>query len=693
MYTCVGYGLLICGLFLGSHPAIASSANTVHVEDLLEPVEYIDNVTCATPAGATFAQTGASTYSLTGTLTKKSVTLNLKPMTGEWDISAYSYFRIDFVNSGPGLVWIRARLDNKGALDWDNSTPSMAYVLPGERATIGFPFPRARALNDAPPIFDSQYTKPTGFRSHWKAFDPAKVIGCHLQIQSTSDAISLEDIELSAAFPYGAEANPDLIELPYLDRFGQFRALDWEGKLYEADELQLRLKEEARADFAGPDAFNAYGGWLEGPQLEATGNFRLEKYEGRWWLVDPDGRLFFSHGANSVGFGQKTPTKDRKALFEWLPDASDSNYPGVIHKGNVRYHVANLIRTYGKKWQEPARERVHQRMREWGMNTIGAWSDEQLLLDKQTPYTAIVHVGHNYSPLGHGISDPFSEDFKRSLYRGLERVKEKGLADEWCIGVFIDNEIDWKEDFARESLNNEKDRPVRRAVITQLQSKYPDIDSLNLAWGTDYAGWDAVTDPPEAETEAMAEDLSAIRRLIAAKYYQACRDAMREVLPNHLYLGSRMHKWTDEVLEEAISYADVVSLNAYEPLAGSKIPGSVDKPFLISEFHFAAPDRGVPGTGLMSVGDQTQRSRAYLGYVLDGVLDSNVVGTHWFAYADQSAAGRPGENFQIGFVDVTDKPYPEISTASRTLADRMYGYADEADVDRLAEVEVMFGSQ
>ncbi len=64
------------------------------------------------------------------------------------------------------------------------------------------------------------------------------------------------------------------------------------------DELQQRKQEEA-ADLAahpGPDDWDLYGGWKNGPQLTASGRFRVEKIDAHWWLVDPQGRLFWSTG-------------------------------------------------------------------------------------------------------------------------------------------------------------------------------------------------------------------------------------------------------------------------------------------------------------------------------------------------------------------------------------------------------------
>lgn len=685
----------ICVVFAEQYTVDAASAKRASgmitdSEDLLSPAEILSGVVCQAPSNVQYKQIDASKSSLHGELDDGSVTVFLQPETGSWDISNFAYFRVDMINSGKGLVWVQGRLENNGAEDWDRSTSSLAYIMPGERATLGFAFPRSAEKNDAPAIFDSQYSKPNGHRQHWKPFYPEEVVACRLEIRSSSEAFSLEEIQLSLAQPYGADKNAQLLELPYLDRFGQVKQLDWSGKIWRENELRERdaLEREKYGDDS-PASFNQYGGWADGPSYEATGYFRLQRHLGRWWFVDPEGKLFFSNGANSVGFGQRTPVASREDLFSWLPNIQEM--AGTLRKGKVYFTIANLYRTFGDDWEEDAYVRLQRRMRRWGINTVGAWSDAQLSKRASTPYTAIIHVGHQYSPLGVQISDPFSGAFQQALRKGLRKLLKEGQPDPWCLGVFIDNEIYWSQKFIRKAFKNGSSQPARLAALEWLKAKYQTVKMLNNAWGTSYLRWDTLGALPEVETPAFTEDLVAMRGLLAAEYYSTCRRIMREELPNILYLGSRIHKAPDEVMAAAVRYTDVLSLNSYEPLAGAKIPTGIDKPCLISEFHFGAPDRGVPGPGLSPVGDQLQRSRAYLAYMMDGVLDPNVVGAHWFSYADQSAAGRPGENFQVGFVDVTDSPYPEITKASQLLARWMYQVAGENPVDLLESIESVLG--
>ncbi len=684
----------------GAAGAVSGQASATPIEDLLAPVRALTDVTGKGPDGLSFAPGDKDSFRLSGEMPKQGANVILSPTSGSWDVSAYSFVRIDFVNNGPGLVWIRGRLDNKGALDWANSAPSQAFVMPGERATLGFPFQRAKDLNDTPPIFNQQSGKPNGHRDHWKPFDPSKVIACRLVIQSTSSTLALDDFVISLAYPYGAEANADRLELPYLDEFGQVRKVDWPGKLHDEGELKQRHEAElaaARND-QGPRSFNRFGGWANGPQLQATGFFRVEKVDGKWWLIDPEGRLFFSHGANSIGFEQVTPIPGRESLFAWLPAEGDPLFGGAIKNNQMQFMVANLARTFGPSWQEPARDRVHRRLRQWGMNTIGAWSDAGLMADQRTPFTPILHLGGKGSPLGNKVVDPFAKDFKAGVVEGLRRiVPDKD--NPWVLGVFIDNEIYWNEPFVQNAFLRGPEQPARIASVEWLKNKHGTIKKLNSAWGTSYDSWQAIGALPDAEneTEGFKADLSDLKRLISGTYYRLCREAMREALPNHLYLGSRKHKADQEVYEESAKYVDVLSGNSYEPLSGSKVSKAGDMPCMETEFHFGAPDRGVPGVGLWPVGDQIQRSRAYVAYVLSGLKHPNIVGTHWFAFPDQSAAARPvspggssGENYQIGFVDVTDTPYPEITRASRAMSERMYELGTDKSSTLLESLEKLW---
>jgi hypothetical protein len=118
----------------------------------------------------------------------------------------------------------------------------------------------------------------------------------------------------------------------------------------------------------------------------------------------------------------------------------------------------------------------------------------------------------------------------------------------------------------------------------------------------------------------------------------------------------------------------VVSYNRYQrSVADFHFPGE-DRPLMIGEFHFGALDRGMFHTGLVPVESQAARAEAYQDYVADALRHPQFVGTHWFQYQDEPTTGRfyDEENYQIGFVDIADTPYPETIAASRRVGENLY---------------------
>jgi hypothetical protein len=92
---------------------------------------------------------------------------------------------------------------------------------------------------------------------------------------------------------------------------------------------------------------------------------------------------------------------------------------------------------------------------------------------------------------------------------------------------------------------------------------------------------------------------------------------------------------------------------------------------IIGEFHFGVPEHGL-APGLAQTVSQVERAVAYRYYVENAAANPAIIGTHWFQWVDQPATGRnDGENYNIGFVDVTDRPYNELVNATREIFRRL----------------------
>jgi hypothetical protein len=484
---------------------------------------------------------------------------------------------------------------------------------------------------------------------------------------------------------------------PVLDEFGQFRHADWPRKTRSIEDLRARAAEE-EADLAahpGPADRDAWGGWAAGPRLEATGFFRVAKHEGRWWLVDPDGRLFWSHGITGVrAHSATTPLTDRERYFT-LPPAntplgafhgSASNAPRGHYAGRrfatYNFTGANLQRKYGDGWLPAFAAMSHRRLRSWGMNTVANWSQPEVYLERRTPYVVAIHFGAPTIASSQGtwgkFPDPFDPGHAAALAARMAKEKGASAGDPWCLGYFVDNELEWGDgtSLPLAVLRSPAAQPAKRAFADDLRARHGTIEALNAAWGTAHASWDALlgaTGPPDAKRAAA--DLRAFAARLAEAYFRNVREAVRAAAPRQLYLGCRFAGSAPAFAAAAAAHGcDVVSYNLYRrDVADFRLPDGADRPVIVGEFHFGALDRGLFHPGLQKVADQAARGDAYRAYVGGALRNPQIVGTHWFQYGDQATTGRnDGENYQIGFLDVCDTPYPETIAAAREIGAALY---------------------
>ena len=86
--------------------------------------------------------------------------------------------------------------------------------------------------------------------------------------------------------------------------------------------------------------------------------------------------------------------------------------------------------------------------------------------------------------------------------------------------------------------------------------------------------------------------------------------------------------------------------------------------------------------GLRAARDQAHRGELYSAYVRSALQHRLIVGTHWFQYGDQSTTGRgDGENYNIGFIDIADVPYPAMVGAAREMGAQMYTLRSSTELD------------
>lgn len=332
------------------------------------------------------------------------------------------------------------------------------------------------------------------------------------------------------------------------------------------------------------------------------------------------------------------------------------------------------------------------RLQAWGFNSLGNWSDNTLGEAQRMPYTRPLSISGDYATISTGLDwwggmpDPFDPRFAMAAERAIAIAARDRREDPWLIGFYADNELAWaapgtepkaRYALAYSTLRMTTDVPAKRAFLKQLRDKYRNQSGLSKAWGIELGAWELMEDPgfeaplPSAEHPQIEEDLKSFQTLLADTYFKTIADSLKWHAPNHLLLGGRFAIATPEAITACAKYCDVLSFNLYtpEPQTGQNFAAlrELDKPVLVTEFHFGSRDRGPFWGGVSEVYKEEERGPAYAHFLAKALEEPSIVGVHWFQYLDQPATGRllDGENGHLGLVGITDRPWQGFVEAVR----------------------------
>ncbi len=475
---------------------------------------------------------------------------------------------------------------------------------------------------------------------------------------------------------------------PVVDRFGQRIHASWPGKVASEGDLSRAAADEATSSLAAaapPGRWNEFGGWTGGPSFEAGGFFRVDRDDdGRWWLVDPTGRPFWSVGVTGIRTTHGgTPVAGREFLYEELPDPAGPLADAYGERG-LSFYCLNVLRKYGSK--EAWRERVLERLRAWGLNTVGCWSEDLMLDQPRVPHVRFIRSTGEGAPMATGrFPDVFDPAWREWLGGELAASAGPHRDDPLLLGYFVDNELPWR---GTALMDAPAEGPLKRAWESFVRERHPRIEEVPGPWSRPVQDWPdlrhlTTEDVPES---GRARDL--VRSFVgryAEVYFRTIAERLKAHDPNHLYLGCRfVQNPPGEAIVRAARHADVVSVNCYSlyPDRG-RFDGwhaACGRPILIGEHHLAlrGPRQLEP---LYPAFTERERQKYHVQYVREIARRPYGVGCHWYQWADQPLTGRPGdgEDQTIGLVDVADLPHAELVAATREVAANVYGWHASAE--------------
>ncbi len=481
----------------------------------------------------------------------------------------------------------------------------------------------------------------------------------------------------------------------FMDKYGQ-QTIPFLNKIESDADFANQVQQENALSGAYPYKADAYGGMAgTATFFSNTGRWHTAKQNLKWYIITPAGNRFFSMGVGYVGSGTWAFVSDHESMWaDGAPTATGPLADCMYQDGStlaMNIYQANWKRKYGPNWFETGMQSMSRRLKTWGINTTGSGSPGRITdPDMKTPSVAHVGIAGDFKSIpvwfGAPMPDVFDPKWAPAAKASLAPTVAKYLNNPYNMGMFVDNEMSWAFHPAEPNgpyqmvfgvLSADASQPAKQKLYKTLLATYKTIGSLNTAWKTAYASWDALLAErnfqPATMTAGLTKDASAFLTTFASTYFTTVKSALTSLGYKGMYLGCRFAYYTPEVLAAARRSCDVISFNAYDLTLSAYRDDlkALDYPVLDSEFAFTASGSGRLGGDIPSFSEE-DRVQVYKNYVADAKTWKNLVGMHWYKMDDDPACGRLWDNcnFTGGLVSITDQPYqPMIDAMTQASLD------------------------
>lgn len=413
--------------------------------------------------------------------------------------------------------------------------------------------------------------------------------------------------------------------------------------------------------------YDSYGG-VASIKGRKTGWFHVEKLNGRWYFVTPEGNAFLSMG---VTHADETVKRD------------DLDLLNRVYGGDTNRQSDFLLK----------------KIREWHFNTAGY---EPLAgMVTRIPYVA---VNWTDGPARWNAKERNADVWSTQFYERLKYMTAKAVAphakNPHCIGfVFTDLPI-WNIQMARNAKVDSYVDFMRKLDVTKPgKQKYLDfilaryenkLVDFNRAYGFRISSVDQIKNcdftniKPTPETDF---DDEAFLNIIADQYYRIITEEVKKHAPHHLLMGDRLIlSLADEsaleskgvhtsILVTASKYLDVLSFQPFSATTSPRryldhVEKRTGKPSLLVD-TLNRPGRP-PQSGDTTEFENEQGSLIYK-YFTETVKSEACLGIHRCTLRDHQAAKKTST--RQGILKEDDTEYPLLADWTKKANAACYGIA------------------
>lgn len=393
-----------------------------------------------------------------------------------------------------------------------------------------------------------------------------------------------------------------------------------------------------------------------------TGEWHVDKVDGRFWFITPEGNAFYALGINH------------------LPGADT----------------------------EKSRRKVAGDLENWGFNTAG--HNPPYWLEQRMPSFAGVslHDARHWMPAGDfKFTDVFSDAYTDRVEKAVQEVAERCRDNPLVIGYSLTDTPRYHLDITRNrrgsdwvSFTRELDASAKgkQRYVAFLRERYdndlntfrsayrlPHVGSFEALLAYDFFGIELARPLIRADDEAFL--LEIVRRI-----YQLTRGAFDRHDPDKLVLSERfkMHDHNDEIIRIAGEYTDVISVQP-GPTKGPDVGQGPDesefnqsywkrlyeltgKPAFICDHACTFPTPGYPRTLWHQFETEEKAGEHYREYLEQTAAEPYIVGYQRCQYKSRYDPLRT--LLKQGLLDREGKPYEKlvefVEETNRRLLGELY---------------------
>ena len=383
------------------------------------------------------------------------------------------------------------------------------------------------------------------------------------------------------------------------------------------------------------DAWNRYGSYKY-LRADSTGYFHVQKIDGRWWLIDPDGYAGINRAVTS--FADPTTVQYDYDLCSRAGFNAAGNFVASESQTKNAYNTYNY-----STWGYTRRYNFYQTYKSKRKNYYP---------DFTTPSGDYVFV-----------LDPKFETF---CMEAAESNISPFVAERDMIGWFTDNEIPFNED-------------QLGYLITRLDSLDPSRSAAR-AWAIEHGITE--NDIRSGSSKVTDNIKKQFAGYLAERYFSVVQQAIRNVDNVHMILGSRLHgrpRANSYVVNASHAHTDVTSVNFYDRYNPNdqiaKSTWTMDHPCLVTEFYtkdITVYSSEQSGAGWYVPNQQT-RGYWYENTCLELLASKCYIGWQYFRYMDDSG------NSNKGIVSLNKEEYTGMTLLMRELNEQVYALCDYYD--------------